>query len=311
MKKTGIENIGVYIPERKLSNFDRKEELGIDDAFITDKIGIRSVARKEEDEEASDLCVKAFQNLLTKQSIDLSTIEVAIVVTQNPDYNIPHTAAIVHKKLNLPETTAAYDISLGCSGYVYGLATIESFMEMHGFTKGLLFTADPYSKIVDPEDKNTSLLFGDAATVTLLSDTPAYRSGKFTFGTSGENYDKLICANRLHMNGRSIFNFVAKFIPQDIKSLLEKNQMEISDVDLFAFHQGSKYLADTLVRRMRLEGDKVPFDAGSYGNTVSSSIPIILEKYLWGQEGQKTYNKVVISGFGVGLSWASTVLFKV
>src|SRR5690606_30526770 len=181
-------------PESVESNFDRKTELNIDDKFITDKIEIHTVAQKEVIEETSDLCVKAFQNLNGKQKIDLDAIEVAIVVTQNPDFNLPHTAAIVHKKLGVTENVASFDISLGCSGFVYGLAAIESLKKVHGFTRGLWFTADPYSKIIDPEDKNTSLLFGDAAAVSYLTETPVYVSGQFTFGTIGNDYDTLICS---------------------------------------------------------------------------------------------------------------------
>ncbi|WP_417372061.1 ketoacyl-ACP synthase III [Gelidibacter japonicus] len=305
----GIKNIGTYIPETRVSNFDRKEEFGIDDSFIVDKIGIQSVAKKAEDEETSDLCVKAFQNLLTKQELNLEEIEVAIVVTQNPDYNLPHTASLVHKKIGLPESVASFDISLGCSGFVYGLSVIESFMKQHGMKKGLLFTADPYSKILNPNDKNTSLLFGDAATVTLIGEDPIFTSGKSTFGTIGEGYGELICTDDLYMNGRSIFNFAARYVPKDVKKVLLKNNLSQDEIDLFIFHQGSKYICDTLIKRIGLDESKVPFDAGTYGNTVSSSIPIILKKYLEDSK-EVCSDKTLICGFGVGLSWASTILHR-
>jgi 3-oxoacyl-[acyl-carrier-protein] synthase-3 len=305
----GIRNIGTYIPEKRISNFDRKDEFGIDDRFIIDKIGIQEVSRKEKDEETSDLCVKAFKNLNAKQHIDVSLIDVVIVVTQNPDYNLPHTASLIHKELNLPEKVASFDISLGCSGFVYGLSVIESFMQMHNMENGLLFTCDPYSKIIDPSDKNTSLLFGDAATVTLIGKSPIFYSGKFTFGTIGEGYKELICTDGLYMNGRSIFNFAARYVPKDVNKVLDLNKLKKNEIDIFAFHQGSKYISDTLTRRLELDESKVPFDAVKYGNTVSSSIPIILENYLEKSPNTKS-NKILICGFGVGLSWASTILFK-
>ncbi len=307
--KIGIVNIGTYIPDARVSNFDRKEEFEIDDTFITEKIGIRSVARKAKDEETSDLCVKAFQNLVEKQDLNLEEVEVAIVVTQNPDYNLPHTASLVHKKLGLSEHVASFDISLGCSGFVYGLSVIESFMNQHGMKKGLLFTADPYSKILNPKDKNTSLLFGDAGAVTLIGEKPVFRSGNSTFGTIGEGYGELICTEDLYMNGRSIFNFAARYVPKDVEKVLSKNNLTKEEIDLFIFHQGSKYICDTLIRRIGLDESKVPFDAANYGNTVSSSIPIILEKYL--EDSKETpSDKTLICGFGVGLSWASTILHR-
>jgi 3-oxoacyl-[acyl-carrier-protein] synthase-3 len=302
----GIEAIGSYLPERKISNFDRKEEFDIDDTFIVEKIGIQAVTRKDKNEETSDLCVKAYHNLIEKANFNPEEIEVIIVVTQNPDYNLPHTAAVVHKKIQLPENVASFDISLGCSGFVYGLSAIQSFMDSNGMKKGILFTADPYSKIIDSSDKNTSLLFGDAAAATLISDNPVLQSGKFTFGTIGEGYEELICSDSLFMNGRSIFNFAAKYVPKDVKNVLEKNELNQDQIDTYIFHQGSKYICDTLIRRLKLDKNKVPFDVTHYGNTVSSSIPIILEKQISNLDNKA--QNVLICGFGVGLSWSSTIL---
>ncbi len=303
----GITVIGSYIPEKRISNYGRKAEFDIDDYFIEKKIGVRQVAVKDESEDTSDLCVRAFERLVKKVNIDKNQIEVAAVVTQNPDRNIPHTSAIVHGKLGLPESCASFDISHGCSGFIYGLSLMQSFMRENDFKKGLLFTCDPYSKIIDKKDKNTCLLFGDAATVTLISDKPCYVTGKFTFGTIGKEYKELSCAdNRLYMNGRAVFNFSAKYVPEDINSLLKENGLSFDDIDQFIFHQGSKYIVDTISKRLGLDSKRVVFDAYDYGNTVSSSIPIILEKEMAKREN----NYMVLSGFGVGLSWASVVVKK-
>lgn len=303
----GITEIASYIPPKKKSNIARKEELNTDEVFILNKIGIVNVAVKEDDEDTSDLAIKSFKNLEKKISINKEDIEVAILVTQNPNSNIPHTSALIHGALDLPESCACFDISLGCSGFVYGLSVIKSFMESNGMKKGLLFTCDPYSKIIDPADKNTALLFGDAATVTYLTEDPAYTIGNFTFGTIGKESSNLTCTNSvLSMNGRGIFNFAARYVPADIKNLLPKNNLEIKDIDKFIFHQGSKYIVDTLVKRTGIDAGKVIFDIADYGNTVSSSIPIILEKIL-----HDINNKyILISGFGVGLSWSSSILIN-
>lgn len=301
----GIEEIASYIPQGRISNFERKEELGIDDFFIEEKIGMKSLAIKCEDQRTSDLCIEAFNALRKKTEIDLETIECLIVISQNPDKNLPHTSAVVHGALDIPESCACFDISLGCSGYVYGLSVVKSFMESNKMKKGLLFTADPYSSIIDMKDKNTSLLFGDAASVSLISDNPRFELGSFTFGTIGKKNKELECNDDvLYMNGRGIFNFAAKYVPKDIPTLMEKNEITISEIDQFIFHQGSKYIVDTLIKRMGLPVEKVPFDATDYGNTVSSSIPIILEKKIKSPE----YNTILISGFGVGLSWSSCII---
>src|SRR4029079_6652074 len=125
-----------------ISNYDRKEKFGIDDYFIEEKIGVKRVSVKGVDENTSDLCVKAWKALLAKQIVNTENIECLVVVTQNPDSNIPHVSAKVHGKLELPESCSCFDISLGCSGFVHGLSVVESFMERNRFKKGLLFTAD-------------------------------------------------------------------------------------------------------------------------------------------------------------------------
>jgi len=263
------------------------------------------VSKKSAQEDTSDMCVKAWEALALKTAINKEDIECVIVVTQNPDSNIPHVSAKVHEALGLKENCACFDISLGCSGFVYALSVIEAFLESNNLNKGLLFTADPYSKIIDPDDKNTSLLFGDAAAVTLIGNDAVYLSGKYNFGTIGKLHRELICNNSLlSMNGRAIFDFAARYIPADIKSLLEKNELNVNDVDIFLFHQGSKYIIDTIVKRLKVPAEKAPFVAGEYGNTVSSTIPIMLAEYL----NNTVYKTIVISGFGVGLSWASCIL---
>jgi len=309
----GIRYISSYIPERYESNFDKKNQFEIDDDFIINKLGVLRVSRKLADEETSDMCVKAFHALRAKTSVSPAEIDCVIVCTQNPDaHGLPHTSAIVHGKLGGREDCASFDISLGCSGYVYGLSIAKSFLESNGFKKGLLFTADPYSKIINPSDKNTALLFGDAASVTLLSestvDDVSWFPVKFLFGSLGKNGNALQNFNGyLEMNGRAIFNFSAVSIPVQIKELLKSVGIIINEVDLFLFHQGSKYIIDTLQRRMNLPPEKVPCNLPRQGNTVSSSIPMLLENYL----ERENLNKIVLSGFGVGLSWASCLIQRI
>lgn len=303
----GIRQIEVYIPERRISNYERKEELGITDDFITDKLGITYLSRMGPEQDTSDLCCMAFQNLRGRAGIDPSSIQVLIVCTQNPDYNLPHTSAVVHGKLGLPESCAAFDISLGCSGYVYGLAVVQSFMQLNGMQQGLFFTADPYSRIIDPNDKSTSVLFGDAATVTLISNDSVFRLGRFTFGTRGKGSHHLICREKkLHMNGREIFNFAASTVPPDIHRVLEANGLTIKDIDRFLLHQGSKFIVDFLAKKLGLPPEKTPFVIEEYGNTVSSSIPIMIKPLL----NDLSVKQILITGFGVGLSWASGILTR-
>jgi len=302
----GIETVAGYLPKNRVSNYDMKEKFGIDDDFIENKIGVRHRALKKSTCRSSDLCVKAFEKLQEQHSVELSEIECCIVITQNPDHNLPHTAAIVHGKLDLPVTCAAFDISLGCSGYVYGLANILSFMQFNGMKKGLLFTSDPYSDIIDPNDKNTALLFGDGATVTLIGENPLLTAMDFSFGTNGKEYESLVCKENLFMDGRAVFSFTATTAPKHIKALLAKNSLSDNDITKYYLHQGSRYIVDTIRKRLKVAEEKVPFDIAEYGNTISSSIPMILAKEL------PTLPKghYILSAFGVGLSWASAIITK-
>lgn len=305
----GIHEIGIFIPDLRLANQDKKHLFDIDDIFLNNKIGIDFTSRKNEEDETSDLCVKAFMDLKKKAGVDKNEIKCIIVVTQNPDGDgLPHTSAIVHKKLGLADDCAAFDISLGCSGFVYGLSVIESFMRSNEMDCGLLFTCDPYSKIVNPEDKNTSLLFGDAATVTLINNQPKLKALSYAFGTKGSEGEALMSTNKvLTMDGRAVFNFSATEVPVQIRKLLQKNTFTLEEIDLFLLHQGSKYIVDTITKRLGVPVEKVPSNMKNMGNTVSSSIPLLLNQYLHEQK----YEKLLLSGFGVGLSWASAVLQRV
>ncbi len=306
-----VENIGVYLPTSYESNFDKKDRFQIDDHFIR-KLGVEKVVRKEPAEETSDLCVKAFENLEKKSTNNIRNIDCIIVCTQNPDKNgIPHTSAIVHAKLNMPSQCACFDISLGCSGYIYGLSIMKSFMESNGFKHGLLFTADPYSKIINPDDKNTALLFGDGATVTYFKKSNIgsgrFSYEKFCFNTNGNAGEALHNQNGyLEMDGRAIFKLAIVHAPIQINRLLELMEFSHADIDLFLLHQGSKYIVDNLCKALELPESKVPRKLINHGNTVSSSIPIMLESYLFDDK----INKMILSGFGVGLSWATCLLTK-
>jgi 3-oxoacyl-[acyl-carrier-protein] synthase III len=305
----GIEDIGVYIPPTFESNLDKFEKHQIDESFVRNKIGIVCLVKKDKEQLSSDLCVLAVEDLKSRRPDLLEDVDFVCVCTQNPDYQLPQTSALVHDKLEFSNHCASFDISLGCSGYVYGLHIAKSFMEQNDLKKGLFFTSDPYSDILDHHDKSTDLLFGDAATATLLSEKPVFEITKGIFETCGKKHNALIKRENkpLFMDGREIFNFVMKFAPATIKKCIEKNKLSEEDIDLYILHQASKYIVSMLTKRMKVDKNKVPFDAGDIGNTISSTIPIILRKYIH----DLNYNHILISGFGVGLSMGTTLLRKI
>jgi len=300
----GIKAIGTYLPENSIDNIEQAARFNETEEFIKKKIGASFLPKLSDDQDTSDLAVKAVEDLLSKSQLNKNDIQAIVVVTQNGDYGgLPHTSAIVQGKLGLSNSVSAFDISLGCSGYVIGLSILKSHMQEMGFTNAILVTADPYSKIVDKNDRVTSLLFGDAATATLLSEDAIFDISRPMIQTDGSEFEALVKKDSLIMNGRKVFNFAATNVPTQIKAFLEKQEMTKDDVDLFLLHQGSGAIVDVIARKVGGDKSKFPLDIEHTGNTVSSSIPLLLSK-----EFESDKNKIIISGFGVGLSWATNLL---
>ena len=304
----GIRAVSVYSPDDYIDNVLQAEKLDSTKEFITDKIGMLRLARKSNKQETTDLAKLAVEALFCAHSLTSDDVECLILVTQNPDgMGLPHSSAILHHKLNLRTSCVVFDISLGCSGYVQGLSIAQSFMQSNGMSNGVLVTADPYSTIINKNDRDTAMIFGDGSSATWLSnDSPVWDIGPFDFGTDSDQYNAL-CVEKdmyLHMNGRAVFNFAATRVPESVDRVLNKAKISIIDIDLALLHQGSKFIVETLARRIGLEG-KTPFLAENTGNTVSSSIPMLLATKV-----SNSAKYLLLSGFGVGLSWATCILKK-
>jgi 3-oxoacyl-[acyl-carrier-protein] synthase-3 len=305
----GLTAIGTWLPDTRITNLDRLEIFNMKESFVREKIGFLELARKPQQLDSSDLCVKAWEDLQHKHPFPVESVECAIVCTQNPDGNgLPHTSAIVHRKLGLPTSCAVFDISLGCSGFTYGLSILLAFMQAHGFRAGVLFTADPYSKVMDENDKKTSTLFGDGAAAALVTDQPVWLSGEFVFGSDGTKWESIIVRDgTLHMNGRAVFTFSVRVIPDSIRAMLQRNDCTLDQVDRLLLHQGSRHIVNAIADELGVSRKKCRFYAADYGNTVSSSVPMVLAEEF----DNPDLNTLLIAGFGVGLSWASTVLRRV
>ena len=304
----GIENIGVYIPENRQNNFSRiYDGEKVDAEFIKNKVGFIATSRKNPDEDTSDMCKKAFENLkLRAGNFSEKDIECILVCSHNGDFQMPHTSAILQDKLSLNENCAAFDVRLACSGYVYSVNILKSFMEQNGFSSGVVFTCDPCSKILNPADKNADLLLGDAAAATLLSTHGKFSLGKSTFVTKGKGFNAIIKRPDVYLSidNRRVFNFVLREGADAIKRCLAENQLAAENVDLYIFHQASKFVVEELAKKLELPPEKVPFKAQEYGNTISSSLPLILQDYL----NDTKIKNILMCGFGAGMSAAAATL---
>lgn len=304
----GILAIGQALGRDRADVRGLADRLGVAVEFVEEKLGTRHLPRLGLGQDTADLAVEALHNLLSRCSIDRMDIRVLVVCTQSPDgEGLPHTAALVQDRVGLRTDIAAFDISLGCSGYVYGLAVVEGMIRATGGF-GVLITADPYSKMIDPDDRDTALLFGDAATATLIGPGGTWALGSRRFGTDGSGASALIRrSGRFCMAGRQVFNFAATRVPEQVREVLLSEGLGTSDIDLWALHQGSKYIVQTLADRIGVPRARVPVMLERTGNTVSSSIPLVLEAHIDRPEIQR----IVVSGFGVGLSWATMVLRRI
>jgi 3-oxoacyl-[acyl-carrier-protein] synthase-3 len=264
------------------------------------------------------MCVRAFEKLQQRWPGGWDDVGLLILCTQNPDYKLPHTSSILQARLGLPTTLLAFDLSLGCSGYVVTLAAAKALMNDLRLRRGLVFTCDPYTKVIDPGDKTTVPLFGDAASVTLLEVGGPLEIGTGAFGNDGSMFETLIIRGSgtaksngqpeepLRMEGRNIFNMLKTQVPPNIRSCLEANGLTLHEVDLFLFHQASAWLLNVLREDLGLPVEKVPTNLENVGNTVSTSIPLLLEDLL--RSGRPLPRTLLLSGFGVGLAWSSVVL---
>ena len=218
---------------------------------------------------------------------------------------IPYTAAILHQKLGLEKHCMTFDLSQGCSGYTHGLTTNTALMDALGLSDTLLFTCDPYSVIVNTHDRNTALIFGDAASVTHLQrGTRGFALRGTTFGTLPASFSCLTCASELNMDGPAVLRNAVREVPFSIRSLLASKNLDVANVDVFLLHPGSRYVLTALTELLKIEPSRVPFTIADYGNTVSSSLPLMLQPYLQAAKPQR----MVLSGFGVGFSWASCLI---
>ena len=306
MVEIGIGEIGVAMPTARVVTADLAPALGIAQERLERRLGFTGLARMAPGEDTSDLALAAVAQLVAR-GFDLATVQCLCVVTQNPDgAGIPQVSTIVHGRLGLAEHVATFDVAHGCAGFVYGLALARSFMQCHGFTTGLLVTCDPYSKIVDPADPYTALIFGDAAAATVLTASPRWRVGQSDFGSSGAMREALRVdgAGRLHMNGKRIARLAGTVVPESILKTIAANGLTLAEVDELLLHQGSRYIVETIGDTLGAR-DKTPFYAGEYGNLVSSSLPVALAMHV-----RDDVRRLIACGFGVGLSWATTLLTR-
>ncbi|MDN3658877.1 ketoacyl-ACP synthase III [Ferruginibacter paludis] len=330
----GIIGLAAAVPANTIKNLDYTQYFDAASvAEIVDKTGIRERRFAEQGTCASDLCFAAAEKLLADMDVDRSEIDLLIFISQTGDYRMPATAVLLQDRLGLGKHTAAFDINLGCSAFIYGLSVAYAMMNSGGFRKVLVLDGETRSRVYSPKDRKTAFLFGDGGIAALIGKVEQAGNSYFSLHSDGskesfikmdaggyrmpsspetltekvvDEYGNMRSDEHGYMNGADVFNFVLAEIPKDIRNLLSYSGKAISDVDYFVFHQANSYMNDYLIKKMKLPVEKVPTSIASFGNTSSVSIPLTIASQLTTEDCKNKY--FLLSGFGVGMSWASCII---
>lgn len=331
MNRAYIKHITIHTPKRRISNEDLAEEFSTNPELIFKHTGIKNRFISAQDELASDLAVKVGNAFFDEKEVSKDEIDFLLYVTSALDYFGPATACLIHEQLGLPKTCGAIDIPMGCSGFTNGLIIARALIENRTGKNILLITSDMPTKALHSEDYHLRSLFSDAAAATLVSDKGEFLVNEVAYGCDGSGAENLIIKGsgarnpvdiewinkyekegglligRMEMNGMEILRFSLKEVPILLDELLQKNNLNKEDIDLFIFHHASDIIIRFLSRKMAISSEKVFTCLEDFGNTVSASIPIAIHQAK--KAGIIKANSVIfIAGFGIGYSWSGTIL---
>ncbi len=323
MSHSAIGPIAIYLPER-VEDIDQlaAEFPRWDIPTIFAKTGIRARHIAAADECASDLGVAAAEKLFHERHIDRESIDFLLFCTQTPDYALPTTACLMQDRLGLPISIGALDFNLGCSGFVYGLALADGMIKGGIARRVLLITAETYSKYIDPIDRSLRTIFGDGAAATLVEASEEPSIGRFVLGTDGRGANSLMVIGQgarkpeqaiqpskrkrwpssLYMDGPELVKFTLDVVPPMVERLLCTSGWSRENLDFYLMHQATSFMLEHVRERMKLGPEKTPEAIEMVGNTVSSTIPILIDE-LRTTGRLKPGMKSLLIGFGVGLSW--------
>lgn len=329
-----ITALSACVPKNKIVNREYVEFFSTDDAAtIVDKTGIEERRFAPSGMTACDLCYEAADRLIESRQIDREEVDVVIFVSQTADYRMPATSIILQDRLGLSKSTAAFDVNIGCSGFIYGLSVAFLYAQQQHIRKVLLVDGETRSRVYSPKDRKTAFLFGDGGAAAIIEKTDTSKQSYFALGSDGSRSDlikmdaggyrnpsspetlkekvvdehgNIRSDEHGYMNGADVFSFVLREIPKNVKSIFNYSNLSAGSIDTFYFHQANKYMNDYLAKKLKVPSEKTPQSLQKFGNTSSVSIPLTIVDH---EGGNKVTDKTwFLSGFGVGMSWASAIL---
>lgn len=329
----GITRIAAAVPSNTINNYEYTAHFPAEDVKeVVDKIGVFERRFALPGVTASDLCFAAAEKLINDTMINREEIDVLIFVSQTPDYRMPATSVLLQHRLGLGKQVIAFDINLGCSGFIYGMSVVYSFMQQIGLRKALLLDGETRSRVYSPKDRKTAFIFGDAGVAALIEKDEKLGNSFFSLNSDGsrenlikmdaggyrnpssietlkekvvDEYGNIRSDEHGYMNGSEVFNFLIREVPPDIKNIIAYAGIEKDLIDYFVFHQANNFMNSYLAKKLKLPTEKVPATIHKFGNTSSVSIPLTIASELKGKLDDK---KLLLSGFGVGMTWASCII---
>lgn len=330
----GIIAMSAAVPKQVVKNREYTEVFSQEEVNeIVDKTGIEERRFSDAETCSSDLCFAAAEKLIADNNINKKDIELLVFISQTPDYRMPATSVTLQHRLGLPNNTIAFDITLGCSAFIYGLSVVYGMMERSNLKKALLLDGETRSKVYSPRDRRSAFLFGDGGVAALIERDPKFGTSTFSLNSDGSRadlimipaggYRKMSSAETVvekvvdefgnmrseeqgYMQGGDVFNFVIREIPRDIKNTLAKVEKTVDDFDYIVFHQANNFINSYIMKKMKMDATKIPSTIGKFGNTSSVSVPLTIVSELRGKlDGHKD---VLLSAFGVGMTWATGII---
>lgn len=325
-----IRGISAAVPRHAVSNLDYTWISEKERELLIKTTGIEKRRVADDKTATSDICFAAAEQLLADSQWSKDSIDVLIWVSQSPDHHLPATGILMQDRLQLNKNCMAFDINLGCSGYVYGLSVMSSLLQSGQLKRGLLLVGDKSTSGLSYQDKSTYPLFGDAGTATLLEFSDENSPMIFNLQSDGSGKDAIIIPDggirnpisdktyipeefesgiirhrkNLWLDGLAVFNFSLREVSPNVQMLLSNIGKTINDYDYFVFHQANKLMNESIRKKLKLPVEKVPYTLPDYGNTSSASIPLTMVACL--RDALQTQSlSFILSAFGVGLSWGS------
>lgn len=304
------------VPKKCLTNVDLEGMVDTSDEWIFSRTGIKKRYILEKDENLSDLCIQAAKRALDKSDIEAGNIDLIIVATSTPDNNFPSIACSVQAEIKA-DKAVAFDISAACSGFLYALEIAKDMLGFGKYANALIIGADALSKIVDWENRETCVLFGDAAGACILGKEFSNEKRGIIASdifSDGSKKSALTCATKgdypfIKMNGQEVFKFAVRTVPLAIENILEKANISKEDIKMYILHQANIRIIEAVAKKLNENIEKFPTNLSEYGNTSAGSIILLLDELIQNKKLKKD-DLIVLSGFGAGLTWA-VMLIKI